>query len=338
VLLSSGTGTGQIVLVNGQVTVGTYTGNTPQTGDAYARIGATGSALTSLAPASTALTNATWTDAKAGYIDAAVSSRSTYAGGAVASVTGSVGSVDNFGTLVADTATAVWEAATRVLTAGTNIVLAKGTGVTGFNDIAAGTAMTLTSAYDAAKTSAPSAAIVAGAVWDVTLASHLIAGSTGYFLNACGAEGDPWAIQLNEYNVPGTAGYIINQEGSDIGLIRAKTDLLGTSTVVVASPVATSGDITIIVGDDYLAVDGRALSWTGKNWPFLTGGSVIVAINGKSYIATITTSSRVQLELTRAQTSAMVAGLSKFAIIATLPNGDVATLVNGKCTITPPTG
>ncbi len=79
---------------------------------------------------------------------------------------------------------AVWSTSTRLLTAGTNIVLAKGVGVTGFNDIAAsaiiddatpfhgasiaaikaktdnlpaspsavGSAMTLTAAYDAAKT------------------------------------------------------------------------------------------------------------------------------------------------------------------------------------------
>lgn len=40
----------------------------------------------------------------------------------------------SFGTLVSDIATAVWGAGTRILTAGTNIVLAKGTGVTGFND------------------------------------------------------------------------------------------------------------------------------------------------------------------------------------------------------------
>lgn len=40
------------------------------------------------------------------------------------------------------TAQEVWEYATRVLTAGTNIALAKGTGVTGFNDIAAGAVRT----------------------------------------------------------------------------------------------------------------------------------------------------------------------------------------------------
>lgn len=43
----------------------------------------------------------------------------------------------SFGTLVADVATSVWAAATRLLTAGTNINLAKGIGVTGFNDLSA---------------------------------------------------------------------------------------------------------------------------------------------------------------------------------------------------------
>ena len=46
-----------------------------QTGDSFARIGATGSGLTSLAPASTALSTATWTGTKAGYLDAAMTSR-----------------------------------------------------------------------------------------------------------------------------------------------------------------------------------------------------------------------------------------------------------------------
>lgn len=40
-----------------------------QTGDSYSRIGANGGALTALAPASTALSNATWTSARAAYLD-----------------------------------------------------------------------------------------------------------------------------------------------------------------------------------------------------------------------------------------------------------------------------
>ena len=47
----------------------------PQTGDSYARIGAAGSGLTSLAPASTALSTTTWTATIAGRIDATISSR-----------------------------------------------------------------------------------------------------------------------------------------------------------------------------------------------------------------------------------------------------------------------
>lgn len=43
-------------------TITTYTGNTPQTGDSFARIGVTGSGLTSLAPSSTALSTAVWTN------------------------------------------------------------------------------------------------------------------------------------------------------------------------------------------------------------------------------------------------------------------------------------
>ncbi len=50
-------------------TITTYTGDTPQTGDSFARIGSTGSGLTSLAPAATALSTATWTSTRAGYLD-----------------------------------------------------------------------------------------------------------------------------------------------------------------------------------------------------------------------------------------------------------------------------
>lgn len=50
-------------------TVTTYTGNTLQTGDSFARIGATGSGLTSLAPSATALSTVNWTTARAGYLD-----------------------------------------------------------------------------------------------------------------------------------------------------------------------------------------------------------------------------------------------------------------------------
>lgn len=51
-------------------TLTNYTGNTPQTGDAYARIGSTGSGLTSLAPSATALSTAVWTAPPTGFLAA----------------------------------------------------------------------------------------------------------------------------------------------------------------------------------------------------------------------------------------------------------------------------
>lgn len=51
--------------------------------------------------------------------------------------------------------------------------------------------------------------ISAGDVWDVTLASHTNAGSTGYALNAAGAAGDPWSTSLPGAYSAGSAGYIV---------------------------------------------------------------------------------------------------------------------------------
>lgn len=159
-----------------------------QTGDSYARIGGTGSGLTSLAPAATALSTATWTGTRAGYLDnlsaGAVATAAALATvddfvdtevAAIKAVTDKLdtaveldGSVYRFTTNALEqapsgggslTAADVWSHATRVLTAGTNIALAKGTGVTGFNDL--------------------DAAVVAGAVWNAATASYGTANTYG---------------------------------------------------------------------------------------------------------------------------------------------------------------
>jgi hypothetical protein len=89
-------------------TLTTYTGNTPQTGDAFARVGAAGAGLTALG------------DTRIANLDATVSSRSTYAGGAVASVTAAVTvgtNNDKTGyALSAAGVQAVWDALTSALT------------------------------------------------------------------------------------------------------------------------------------------------------------------------------------------------------------------------------
>jgi hypothetical protein len=68
---------------------------------------------------------------RAGYLD-------NLSAGAVALEASLQSLITTVGASAAGVATAVWSAATRLLTAGTNIVLAKGTGVTGFTDLDAG--------------------------------------------------------------------------------------------------------------------------------------------------------------------------------------------------------
>lgn len=128
-------------------TVTTYTGNTPQTGDSFVRLGAGGAGLTALG------------DVRIANLDATVSSRATptnITAGTITTVTNLTNAPTNgdltatMKTSVQTAATAslaafftssaqlvldIWAATTRILTAGTNIVLAKGTGITGFNDL-----------------------------------------------------------------------------------------------------------------------------------------------------------------------------------------------------------
>lgn len=89
------------------------------TGDAFARLGAPAGASVS---ADVAAVKAVLPSALVGgRMDSSIGA---VANGAIAAAAFAAGALD-----------AVWSTATRLLTAGTNIVLAKGTGVTGFNDL-----------------------------------------------------------------------------------------------------------------------------------------------------------------------------------------------------------
>lgn len=148
--------------VASSVTLAAGTHN-PQSGDAYARIGANGVSLSAIP------WNASWdaevesevADALAVYdpptnaeMEARTIVAANYAleatltamkGSTFDTATDSLEALRNRGDAAWTTATGfsthsaadVWAVATRVLTAGTNIVLAKGTGVTGFNDLSA---------------------------------------------------------------------------------------------------------------------------------------------------------------------------------------------------------
>lgn len=58
---------------------------------------------------------------------------------------------------------------------------------------------------------------------------------------------------------------------TDIADIKAKTDLLGTGTVMLSAPVSGDGELLeLILDTDYLAANGRALEWTFDQIPNIT--------------------------------------------------------------------
>jgi hypothetical protein len=94
----------------------------------------------------------------------------------------------------------------------------------------------------------PTAADIADAVWDESLASHLTAGSTGEALNAAGAAGDPWITALPGSYTAGQAGYIV---GTNIDAQISAS----TAPTVNVFPISSSADerinnTTIIVYKD----------------------------------------------------------------------------------------
>lgn len=109
---------------------------------------------------------------------------------------------------------------------------------------------------------------------------------------------------------------------------------IGSGQITTVTPVAQSGDVTIVQGDDYLAVDGRAIDWTDVDagWPDLTGATIAVEINGTSYpgsVVTATGPGKVRLQLTDTQTALMSSGARRFGVTATDADGHVITLLTG---------
>lgn len=264
VLLSSGTGTGQLDFTSGVVkgnlvqmggvaqsatdlkdfaddgydpatnkvqgvvltdTVTTYTGNTPQTGDNYARLGAPAGASVSADIAAVQadtdnIQTRIPTSLVSGRMDASVGAyqsgltplQPTTAGRTLdVTATGEAGidwanigapttTVNLSGTTV-KTATDV-ETDTQDIQSRLPAALVSGRIDSSVGAMAANTLTASALAADAV-------AEVADGVWDEAIAGHLSAGSTGAALNAAGSAGDPWTTSLPGAYIAGQAGYIV---------------------------------------------------------------------------------------------------------------------------------
>ena len=128
---------------------------------------------------------------------------------------------------------------------------------------------------------------------------------------------------------------------AELELVKAKTDLLGTGIVTFGGPVLSATEIELTIGDDYLAEDSRALSWTADDWPDLTDSTITLELrrttrHGEtaSFDGTATAPKEIQIELVSADTSDLAAGTWAFAAKATLDNDSEVTLAAGTAVLT----
>lgn len=313
VKVQSGTGANQISLSSGLVTLAgvTHTGaviptvtnltNAPTAGDLTAAM-------------KTSVEGAVWDATRASHVAAGsfgqgvasvqgnVTGSAGSVTGAVGSVAGAVGSVtagvtvttnnDKTGyALSAAGVQAVWDALTAALTTVGSIGKR-------ISDFLTGDAYARLGAPAGASISADIAA-VAPAVWDVTLASHLAAGTTGNALNAAGSAGDPWATALPGAYGAGTAGKIVGDNMNATIASRLATagytaplDAAGTRTAVglaaanldtqlAALPTATE-NADELLKRDWTSVTGEAarsvlnaLRFVRNKWS-IAGGTLTV--------------------------------------------------------------
>lgn len=292
------------------LTINAYTGNTPQTGDSFARIGATGSGLTSLAPSSTALSTATWTSARAGYLDninnANLASVPAFPSNfaSLAITVGGIVSAD-LQTIKTQTVTcaggvtipAATLASTTNITAGT-ITTVSGN-VNGSVGSVTGAVGSVTAAVSVTgDLSSTMKSSVTAAVWDEAQSGHTTAGTFGKYLDAqvstvgggtaASIAAAVWDLSLSGHLTAGSTGYALNAAGSagdpwSTSLPGSYTGttagfIVGTlraSTLNILSPqVTTASTFSVVIGDDYYTADNASLQFSIGSNPSLSGGSV----------------------------------------------------------------
>jgi hypothetical protein len=218
-------------------------------------------------------------------------------------VVGSIGKlvVDNLNAPVGNNTPALmWSNATRTLTAGTNIVLAKGTGITGFNDITASN------------------------VWSETLPGTYTSTQAGFKLNAAGSAADPWSTSIPGSYSAGTAGFIIGNNLNATITSRMATFTLPTnfsSMAISGTGAVTAGTVSDKTG--YSLATSQTFNTTGSVGS-VTSGVTVTTNNDKTGYSLVTA------PLTGAETASAVwnALLSTYAT----PNSFGGRIIRGTAT------
>lgn len=189
-------------------------------------------------------------------------------------------------------------------------------------------------------TQGPDETVIAAAVWDEDLTTHVTANSAGALLTTAGSASDPLNNPVPGAYAEGSAGYVIGR--------------IGTADLATQGPVsADGGTLTLVRGDDYTEDLGREITFSSESWPDLTNsfveitirrrreafgtGSDGVLVNAEAIdVNTIGNAQVVTFELNTALTTTLLPGVStgKFDVQAILADNSVVTLVTGLVTVT----
>ena len=136
---------------------------------------------------------------------------------------------------------------------------------------------------------APSAATIAGAVWDEAIAGHAGVGSTGEALAAAGSAGDPWATAIPGAYGAGSAGKILGdaltghtpQSGDTYALANGANGFANIKSDTAAILVDTGTDGVVVAA---ASKTGYRLSTTGVDdiWDEALAGHSTAGSAGKA--------------------------------------------------------
>lgn len=225
VVLSAVTHTGAVI-----PTVSTLTGHTPQTGDSFARIGATGSGLTSLAPSSTALSTAQWTNTLATNLG---TTNTTVATNLDATITSRMATYTQPTGFLAATFPSDPADQSLIIEATDAILTAVGTRLA-------------TASY----TSPPSVGAIADAVWDEARSGHTTAGTFGFYLDAAitgiSAGSGATAQQVWEYATRTLTGAVVLDPAVRVKLDGTQPDYAPATATALTT---VGNNVTAILED-----------------------------------------------------------------------------------------
>lgn len=198
----------------------------------------------------------------------------------------------------------------------------------------AGDAMTLTAAYDAAKTAAQATNLAAcKTILDAVNTMLELNGSvyrltTASLVNAPGGSGGGGDPLLNVLG-----GYASNTAGGALQRI-------GTAKLVVTQPYDSQGqEIDLIRGDDYSSSESRSFDYTNSlgQWPDLTAGACVLTCNGVNYACDSVNATTLRIRFTAADTAAMSLGTHAYYVRFTkTSNSHKVTIMQGSIVVSEP--